>query len=365
MIVDSHAHIFENWHGKCGHDAKDLHLKYIQKNLTRPAARVFRTRDGAPADAQLLFRPGDNSWDGLRDDIGFRVGTCGRMEFTIDGMDYFVQYYPVGMAAIQSRPELMLAQMGYAGVSHCVLQAGPTYGMMNDYNACAQSAHPTKFTGLLHVDDAMAYTPRWMEEVERAYHRLGLRGLYYSVDSFARYGFQWAFNDARMSPFWELIASLDIPVFMELNASPTYDEGGYIANIKRLDELLTRYPQVRWLIVMGPPVAYFAKNGKWEFPPEVEQAYHRDNVQIEVMFPIAWGWHWDYPYPEAQALIRDLRNKYGAEKLIWGSDMPNVERFCTYRQCIDYVRRYCDFLSDGEKELILGRNIVQLCRIEL
>ena len=55
MIVDSHTHIFENWHGKCGHDAKNLHLKYIQKNLTRPAARVFRTRDGAPADAQLLL----------------------------------------------------------------------------------------------------------------------------------------------------------------------------------------------------------------------------------------------------------------------------------------------------------------------
>ena len=60
-----------------------------------------------------------------------------------------------------------------------------------------------------------------------------------------------------------------------------------------------------------------------------------------------------------------MRNKYGAGKLIWGSDMPNVERFCTYRQCIDYVRRYCDFLTDGEKELILGRNVVQLCGIEL
>ena len=178
-----------------------------------------RVAKGAPADAQLLLRPGDNSWDGLRDDIGFRVGTYGHMEFTIDGTDYFVQYYPVGMAAIQSPPELMLAQMGYAGISHCVLQAGPTYGMMNDYNAYAQNAHPTKFTGLLHVDDAMAYTPRWMEEVERAYHRLGLRGLYYAVDSFDRYRFQGAFNDARMSPFWELIASLDIPVFMELNAA--------------------------------------------------------------------------------------------------------------------------------------------------
>jgi hypothetical protein len=47
------------------------------------------------------------------------------------------------------------------------------------------------------------------------------------------------------------------------------------------------------------------------------------------MFPITWGGVWDYPYPEAQALIRDMRDRWGASKLVWGSDMPNVERFCT------------------------------------
>jgi hypothetical protein len=40
--------------------------------------------------------------------------------------------------------------------------------------------------------------------------------------------------------------------------------------------------------------------------------------------------------------------------------MPNVERFCTYRQCVDYVRRHCDFLSAGEKERILGGNVAEL-----
>ena len=82
MIVDSHAHVFENWHTLCGHENKEIHLKYIQKNLTRPAASVFRMRDGAPAEAQLLFRKGDNGWTGLRDDIRFRVGTYGRLEFS-------------------------------------------------------------------------------------------------------------------------------------------------------------------------------------------------------------------------------------------------------------------------------------------
>ena len=34
--------------------------------------------------------------------------------------------------------------------------------------------------------------------------------------------------------------------------------------------------------------------------------------------------------------------------------MPNVERFCTYRQCVDYVRRHCDFLTGSEKDAVLG-----------
>ena len=76
--------------------------------------------------------------------------------------------------------------------------------------------------------------------------------------------------------------------------------------------------------------------------------------------PITWGGVWDYPYPEAQALIRQMRDLFGARKLVWGSDMPNVERFCTYKQCVDYVRRHCTFLSPAEKDAVLGGNMAGL-----
>ena len=46
--------------------------------------------------------------------------------------------------------------------------------------------------------------------------------------------------------------------------------------------------------------------------------------------------------------------------MMWGSDMPNVERFCTYRQSLDYVRRYCEFLIGHEMDLILGGNAARL-----
>lgn len=364
MIVDSHAHIFQNWAtSACGLPSRELHLRYIQKTLTRPSAKVFRLHDGAPASGQLLFRPGDNTWAGLRDDIGFSVGPWGRLEFTMDGEPHAVQYMPVGMAEIESPPEFMLAQMTVAGVDHCVLQTGFTYGYMNDFVALAQRQYPARFTGLFHVDEPLADTPYWMGEAERAVRQLGLRGLHYQTDTFSRYGFGWWFDDRRFDAFWEMVDGFALPVFFEPAHVPAYDRASYLAIMTRLGRLMDRFPRLRWVLVLQPPVSYFARDGRWEFPDEVEAVYRRDSVYLEMCFPIAWGGVWDYPYPEAQALIRDLRDRYGAAKLVWGSDMPNVERFCTYRQCVDYIRRHCDFLTRAEKDLVLGGTLRALLNI--
>lgn len=71
----------------------------------------------------------------------------------------------------------------------------------------------------------------------------------------------------------------------------------------------------------------------------------------------------DYPYPEARALIQGLHTMFGSEKLVWGSDMPNVGRFCTYKQSLDYIRNYCDFFSENELDQILGGNLKKLLQI--
>lgn len=362
MIVDSHAHIFQHWAGACGHPSREIHRKFIQKVQTRPAAKVFRAHDGKEVTGPLLFREGDNSWAGLKG-VNFRVGVYGQLDFTLDGEDYYVQYMPVGMQQIVAPPELMLAQMTYARVDHCILQAGGGYGAMNDYNAFAQQQYPSKFTGLLNIDEPRADTDGVLAELERAYRDLGLRGVYYGLDTFARYGFDVEFNDRRFDGFWSALDRWALPVFIEAPPVPHYDEPSYRKNMVRLTDLMDRFDHIKWLLVMGPPVRYFARDGRWDFSGDVMAAYRHDNLWLELMFPIAWGGVWDYPYPEAQALIRDLRDTFGASKLVWGSDMPNVERFCTYTQCVDYVRRHCSFLAADEKNAILGGNLDRMFAI--
>ncbi len=358
MIVDCHAHVFRHWQDPCGHPSSAVHLKYLQKVVTRPAARAFRVRDGREVKPSMLFCAGDNTWAGLTD-VAFRAGRYGQLAFTYEGDDYYVQYLPVGMQELVCPPEFMQAQMTVAGVDHCILQAGGGYGAMNDYNAFAQNQFPRHFTGLLNVDEATADTAATLAEVDRAVDVLHLRGLYYAQDM-SRHGYGRNVDHPDFRPFWDKVVARGLPVFIELSSTPTADRAGYLANLKALDALLVRHPAHRFLLVMGPPVGYFGMSGAWDFPEEVSTVYLRDNLLIEVMFPITWGGVWDYPYPEAQALIRGLRDRYGASKLVWGSDMPNVERFCTYRQCVDYVRRYCDFLSADERDRILGLNAAEL-----
>lgn len=356
MIIDCHAHVFQAWTGACGHPSQNIHLKYMQKIQTRTSAKVFRGRDGKQVSGTVLFEPSDNSWEGFKA-VDFRVGDYGRLDFTIDGEDYHSQYMPVGMQQIVAPPELMLAQMLYAGVDHAVLQAGWGYGAMNDYNAFAQNQYPDKFTALLNVDEGQAHAEPMLKEFDRAHKELGLKGVYFALDALARYGFKPDFDDHKLEAFWSRIDAAKLPVFFEITAIPNYDEASYIRNVVRLGGLMKRYRNIRWVLVMGPSVGYFGTSGQWNFPDEVLAAYRHENLLIEIMFPITWGGVWDYPYPEAQSLIRGMRDLFGASKLIWGSDMPNVERFCTYTQCLDYVRRYCSFLSADEKDKILGGNL--------
>jgi hypothetical protein len=253
MIVDCHAHIFENWQGAGGHPSRAVHLKYLQKVVTRPAARTFRVRDGREIKPTMLFRPDDNTWAGLTQ-VDFRAGRFGQLSFTYEGEDHYVQYLPVGMQELACPPELMLSQMTYAGVDHCILQAGGGYGAMNDYNAYAQHQWPQKFSGLLHIDEGLADRADTQAEVDRAVEVLGLCGLYYAQD-FSRHGYARNVNHPAFETFWDKVVAYRLPVFIELSSTPSYDRAGYLANLSALGELLVRYPTHRFLLVMGRPPA--------------------------------------------------------------------------------------------------------------
>jgi hypothetical protein len=91
----------------------------------------------------------------------------------------------------------------------------------------------------------------------------------------------------------------------------------------------------------------------------------REQFTIELLYPIQWARTHEYPFPELRPAVECLYRRTGAERLVWGSDMPNVERNCTYRQSLEYLRILADgWLSAADLDRILGLNALRLFEID-
>ena len=100
------------------------------------------------------------------------------------------------------------------------------------------------------------------------------------------------------------------------------------------------------------------------FAPEAWEPFENPNLHLQFLFPIALGAIWDYPMPEVRPAIEECVRRIGADRIMWGTDMPIVMRFWTYRQNIDFIREYCDFLSKDELNAILGGTTARLLGVD-
>ena len=81
-------------------------------------------------------------------------------------------------------------------------------------------------------------------------------------------------------------------------------------------------------------------------------------VLLEMAYPISHGLDFEYPYLELSTYVQQLCDEVGPDRLVWGSDMPNVLRFCTYRQSFEYLKHHD--LDENQLSAILGDNLAAL-----
>jgi predicted TIM-barrel fold metal-dependent hydrolase len=352
MIVDAHAHAFP-FLGEAGVFASAAeHLRYLQRHMSTHSQGCRRARDNAPASGSML-------WDGKRPDlgalpdVGFRVGKFGRLEWEKDGESYYIQYLPPHLEETAASPERMLAQMQYVGVDQALLQAGRVYSSTHEYLSDVVRRWPDRFRGCLQVNENQAHTDEQIAILRRAVEELGLTALYFSNDSFVDSDYTNHFDDAKYGPFWETVASLGVPVVWEIQFPLRRTHAAYMAEALRLQRHMRRLPTTQHVLCESLPASAF-DGGR--IPDELWAVLSEPNLTVEILFPLLHGSRSEYPYAEAQAIVRDLYERLGGSKLMWGTDMPNVERACTYRQSIDYLRKHCTFIEAADMDMILGAN---------
>ena len=150
-------------------------------------------------------------------------------EWTADGEDVYLQFFPPSLQTMASPPELMLQQMARAGVDCAVLQNARLYGRLNEFFAAAVRAYPDRFIGLADVDEAQAHTPAQLDKLRHAIRELGLRGLYYANRALITASYARMFDDPLFDVFWEEVRGLG---WEELKQAAGGERPGFGANGK-------------------------------------------------------------------------------------------------------------------------------------
>ena len=133
-----------------------------------------------------------------------------------------------------------------------------------------------------------------------------------------------------------------------------------LRELKRLGQWTERYPDTPAVLTHGFPWGLFANQDKFQLPDELWGPFENPNLSLQLLFAIGLGGTWDYPLPQARQLIEDCVRRIGADRLMWGTDMPIVMRHWTYQQNIDFIVKYCDFLSKEELGLIMGGTTMRM-----
>jgi predicted TIM-barrel fold metal-dependent hydrolase len=72
-----------------------------------------------------------------------------------------------------------------------------------------------------------------------------------------------------------------------------------------------------------------------------------------------------YPFPSLHDSIRRLVDAFGPERVFWGGDPTRLPPTCTYREAVDLFASDVLDLSVGERELIMGRALMQWLKWEI
>jgi predicted TIM-barrel fold metal-dependent hydrolase len=272
--------------------------------------------------------------------------------------DETIQLLPPFNEATTFPAEALLAQMDWARVERAVLLQGPFYGEANAYVASAVERWPDRFVGAFAPDP---FAPDFRQQYKQCVEEYGLRIVKFELTEptglTGRYPdlridapqFNWIFEAAQRQG---LVLAFDLGKI----GSRAYQTGAVAA-------IAERYPDLTIVIahLAQPPIGEGEDTGLNEKWKEQILLGCKPNVYFDLSaLPAYLPAYDEYPYVAAQDYIREAVTLIGAEKIMWGTDVPGLLTSGSYRQLLNYVRLHCDFLSEEELAGILGLNALRV-----
>lgn len=360
MIVDVHAHVWP-FPGREGYGSVKERMQFQQRHSLWHMQGTLRLSDRKLVNKRTLH---DGKGTGISNmyDVDFRVGDFGRLVWTYEGEHYYLPWMPVALQGFEAPPEMMVAQMDALGVDVGVISRAHIYGRLNDYVAAAVEQFPGRLVASAEIDEWRAYEDGQIAELHRCVEELDMRGLYFDgTESYFMVDYKTHYDRTEFVPFWQEVDDLNVPVQWHLRCRKQLSPADFAQELRVFRAFVEKWPNITFVITHCFEMSHFENGRLSDLALEICRL---PNIHLELLFPIMNGGRWEYPYSEAREIIKQLYDEIGGEKMLWGSDMPAVERVCTYRQSLDYLRRHCEFIAPADMEKILATNAMRLFRIE-
>ena len=364
MIIDSHAYCFPPIDQAAGHADGEAHLKWVQACHAGHHQPAWRVRDRAPASSRVIAPRGLSDLSRLPE-VNFRPDHLrGRVVWTIDGEDYTKQFFPPNLRGLEFTPHSLIAEMDYTGVDLVLLHTDPMLGRASDYQAECVRLYPDRLRSMAPVDEWLirTSTENEIKKIRRAVEELELHAIKFIPD-LAYLDSPDPWDDGVFRPFWETATALKVPVFFTLGTGPRRGAGepsleearsGYLDELRILMRWMERYPDTICSLTHGFPGRAFLDRDRIQLPEGVWEPFRNPKCHLEVGFPVRLGDLFEYPYEKLWPTLEQMVERIGADRLLWGTDMPFQNRFCTYRQSRDWIEKHCRFLSREDLAKIMG-----------
>ena len=261
-----------------------------------------------------------------------------------------VRMFPPFNERTEFTPEMLIANLDWAGVGKAVLQQGTIYGECNQFVLDAVRRYPDRLLGALHADP-------WRPEYRPEFDRMLATGEFSAVKIEFSYeaGLSGVHPGARLdddgiSWLWTATEKAGVPLVLDLGTAgdPSYQT-------EAVRGIAESRPGLRIVIAhLGQPRKQAERDDpeKWKMWQEQIALGRLPNVWFDTAsLP---DWEEDFPYPAAERFFRLAVEAVGPRKIMWGTDQPGTLKHQNYPAWLRLAQLHTGFLSADERALVLG-----------
>jgi predicted TIM-barrel fold metal-dependent hydrolase len=237
--------------------------------------------------------------------------------------------------------ERLLPMMDEAGVDRVVVVPPSWPGDRNDYGIEAVKRYPDRFRVMgripLQNPDAAKLLPHWKEQPGL----VGIRVLFVGPRA------PWL-TDGSAEWFWPAAAKAQLPVMF-------YAPG----QVSRFAAIAERHPDLTLIMdhmCLHPSMLKDGTLGEAVAKAAALAKYPNMSVKLSGTPHVSTQ---SYPFRDMAAHLKQVFEAYGPRRCYWGTDLTNSFDRASYRQRVTHFTEQLDFLSEDDKDWVMGRAILE------